>query len=121
MTRWYYIIGMFLLILSLATYECWIMGDSYMSENQSEYYYDDYRYNYFQKTCEWVTTPGLIAAFLVFDRTDIPEKEPDSWEVAWLVVPSAAIIWTGLLFGSWLAFRSLVRRYISPRPPIPTG
>jgi hypothetical protein len=52
---------------------------------------------------------------LVFNRTDIPEEDPDLWQTAWLVAPSAALIWTAFLFGGWKCARFFHSRFSALR------
>jgi len=96
-----FLIIVFFVTLLMATYGCWIMGDTYMTRYQTTYHFDDYRYNPMQVACEISAMPGLLVDFLALDRTDIPEKTPDPWQTAWLIAPSSAILWTALAFGVW--------------------
>ncbi len=63
----------------------------------------------------FIPVPGIVADLLVFNRTDIPENDPDLWQTAWLVAPLSALLWTALLFGVGKGLRFLARSFSRDR------
>jgi hypothetical protein len=102
----YSLLTMFLVLIGIALYGCWADSDAYMMLHNHD---NPFREPPWSEPAEFVAAPGTVVAFLVFNRTDIPENDPDSWQTAWLIAPSAAAIWIGLYVIASKACRPLMR------------
>jgi hypothetical protein len=108
MKRRYQLLIIFLILMIIGVYGSWADSDEYMMLHN---YDKPYREAPWSDPAEFIAGPGFIVALLVFNRTDIPERDPDSWQTAWLIAPSAATIWIGLFLMASKAI-SLMWQYL---------
>jgi hypothetical protein len=116
---WPLVLSSFAALTAVAWYGCWASSDEYMVLHNFDKPYHEAPWS---DVSEWVAGPGYVISQLVFNRTDIPERDPDSWRVAWLIAPSGAAIWIGLFFAMRFAFLYLWQRVClklgTPKNPI---
>jgi len=108
MTRLYWLPIIFLSLTAIAFYGCWADGDQYLMAHNHDNPYREAPWSY---PAEFIAGPGFVVAVLIFNRTDIPERDPDSWTTSWLIAPSAAAIWIGVYLVISKAVCSL-RRFV---------
>jgi hypothetical protein len=106
--RWFLLV--FCVTLLISVYSCWINGDAYESRHN---YMGGYGPDAAFGVC--VSVPGMLASFLVFDGTDIPERIPDSWQVAWLIAPVSAVFWTVFAIFAWKITAWIKRKITAPK------